>query len=234
MAAPADALAEATGQCRWRMRRCAGWPSSGSSSIFRRSLRADCRQARSLGHGCAGLTERHGRSLGRAASGTSFATMGDERPNRRSLRSRRAGAFRRSSSPILRQPTCSTAPWQKAACGSGGRWHSVYDFSAVQIGRWTWAAATARCSSAHSRPIAIAQRAACSTCRPAGRRRLTTWLGEQGVGGRVDYAGGSFFECVPDGDDCMLLKFILHDWNDARCRTILTTRPRRRGRQAPC
>lgn len=57
---------------------------------------------------------------------------------------------------------------------------------------------------------------------PALAGHALTYLGEQGVGGRVDYAGGSFFECVPDGDDCMLLKFILHDWNDARCRTILT------------
>jgi hypothetical protein len=49
-----------------------------------------------------------------------------------------------------------------------------------------------------------------------------TYLGEQGVGGRVDYAGGSFFESVPAGDDCLLLKFILHDWNDAHCHTILS------------
>lgn len=57
---------------------------------------------------------------------------------------------------------------------------------------------------------------------PALAGHALTYLGEQGVGGRVDYTGGSFFEAVPDGDDCMLLKFILHDWNDARCRTILT------------
>jgi hypothetical protein len=48
-----------------------------------------------------------------------------------------------------------------------------------------------------------------------------TWLDEQGVGDRVDHVGGSFFEAVPQGADCILLKFILHDWNDERCRTIL-------------
>lgn len=48
-----------------------------------------------------------------------------------------------------------------------------------------------------------------------------TWLDEQGVGARVDHVGGSFFEAVPQGADCILLKFILHDWNDERCRTIL-------------
>ncbi|MBT2185673.1 methyltransferase [Sphingobium nicotianae] len=47
------------------------------------------------------------------------------------------------------------------------------------------------------------------------------YLDEQGVGGRVDYLGGSFFESVPAGADCIMLKFILHDWNDANSLTIL-------------
>lgn len=56
---------------------------------------------------------------------------------------------------------------------------------------------------------------------PALAGPAKAWLEEQGVGGRVDYLGGSFFETVPPGADCILLKFILHDWNDERCRTIL-------------
>ncbi|MBO9574673.1 MAG: hypothetical protein J7494_02950 [Sphingobium sp.] len=47
------------------------------------------------------------------------------------------------------------------------------------------------------------------------------YLAEQGVDGRVAYLDGSFFEAVPPGADCMLVKFILHDWNDARCLSIL-------------
>jgi len=47
------------------------------------------------------------------------------------------------------------------------------------------------------------------------------YLAEQGVGGRVDYLGGSFFEAVPQAADCVLLKFILHDWNDANSLVIL-------------
>jgi len=47
------------------------------------------------------------------------------------------------------------------------------------------------------------------------------WLEGQGVGGRAAYLGGSFFEGVPDGADCIMLKFILHDWNDARSLAIL-------------
>jgi hypothetical protein len=47
------------------------------------------------------------------------------------------------------------------------------------------------------------------------------YLGEQGVGGRVAYIGGSFFASVPAGADCLMLKFILHDWNDAKSLTIL-------------
>ena len=56
---------------------------------------------------------------------------------------------------------------------------------------------------------------------PALAAPATTWLNEQGVGERADYLGGSFFESVPQGADCILIKFILHDWNDDRCRTIL-------------
>lgn len=56
---------------------------------------------------------------------------------------------------------------------------------------------------------------------PALAGPARTWLGEQGMEARVDYVGGSFFEAVPQGADCILLKFILHDWNDERCRTIL-------------
>ncbi|MBN8818739.1 MAG: hypothetical protein J0I80_08480 [Sphingomonas sp.] len=47
------------------------------------------------------------------------------------------------------------------------------------------------------------------------------YLSEQGLDGRVDYLGGSFFDHVPPGADCLLLKYILHDWNDAKCLTIL-------------
>lgn len=53
------------------------------------------------------------------------------------------------------------------------------------------------------------------------REPALTYLAEQGVWGRVDYRGGSFFEAVPAGADCMLIKFILHDWNDARSLNIL-------------
>lgn len=48
-----------------------------------------------------------------------------------------------------------------------------------------------------------------------------TYLGEHGVGDRADYLGGSFFENVPAAADCLMLKFILHDWNDANSLRIL-------------
>jgi hypothetical protein len=37
----------------------------------------------------------------------------------------------------------------------------------------------------------------------------------------ADTMGGSFFERVPAGGDCYLLKHIIHDWSDEHCRTIL-------------
>lgn len=41
-----------------------------------------------------------------------------------------------------------------------------------------------------------------------------------GLGAGVEAVAGDFFESVPPGD-LYLMKFILHDWTDAQCRTIL-------------
>ena len=45
--------------------------------------------------------------------------------------------------------------------------------------------------------------------------------GADTLGGRIETVGGSFFEGVPAGGDCYLLKHIIHDWSDEHCRTIL-------------
>lgn len=42
-----------------------------------------------------------------------------------------------------------------------------------------------------------------------------------GIAGRCRFAAGSFFEEVPRGADTILMKSILHNWNDERCRIIL-------------
>jgi len=39
---------------------------------------------------------------------------------------------------------------------------------------------------------------------------------------RVEFEAGSFFERVPSGCDAYIMKFILHDWSDGHCRTILS------------
>lgn len=39
--------------------------------------------------------------------------------------------------------------------------------------------------------------------------------------GRLETAGGDFFEAVPEGGDAYLLKHIIHDWDDERALTIL-------------
>lgn len=46
-------------------------------------------------------------------------------------------------------------------------------------------------------------------------------LDEFGVADRVAVRAGSFLEGVPAGGDVYLLKNILHDWDDARCLTLL-------------
>jgi O-methyltransferase domain len=43
----------------------------------------------------------------------------------------------------------------------------------------------------------------------------------EGCEGRIAVEAGSFFERVPDGCDAYIMKHIIHDWNDERCRTIL-------------
>ncbi len=39
---------------------------------------------------------------------------------------------------------------------------------------------------------------------------------------RIALEAGSFFDRVPDGCDAYLMKYIIHDWSDAHCRTILS------------
>lgn len=52
---------------------------------------------------------------------------------------------------------------------------------------------------------------------PGARR----YLEEAGVGEQASFTGGSFFESVPRGADCLLIKYILHDWSDPDCLRIL-------------
>jgi O-methyltransferase domain len=35
--------------------------------------------------------------------------------------------------------------------------------------------------------------------------------------------GGDFFKAIPGGGDIYLMKYVLHDWNDADCHKILET-----------
>jgi hypothetical protein len=44
---------------------------------------------------------------------------------------------------------------------------------------------------------------------------------ERGLAARAEVVTGSMFESVPAGGDAYVLKWILHDWDDAACATIL-------------
>ena len=46
-------------------------------------------------------------------------------------------------------------------------------------------------------------------------------LAASGVADRCRFIGGSFFEQVPAGADAIIMKYIIHDWNDERCVQIL-------------
>jgi hypothetical protein len=51
-----------------------------------------------------------------------------------------------------------------------------------------------------------------------GARR---YLEQAGLDGRARFRGGDFFAAVASGANCILLKYILHDWPDGDCARIL-------------
>ncbi|WP_369201026.1 methyltransferase [Streptomyces sp. PU-14G] len=56
---------------------------------------------------------------------------------------------------------------------------------------------------------------------PSGGRDAPATLRAAGLTERCRVETGDFFTSVPEGGDVYVLKSILHDWNDARCREIL-------------
>jgi hypothetical protein len=56
---------------------------------------------------------------------------------------------------------------------------------------------------------------------PSCAERAKQNLAAAAVAERAEFIGGSFFESVPAGADAIILKSIIHDWNDERCARIL-------------
>jgi ubiquinone/menaquinone biosynthesis C-methylase UbiE len=46
-------------------------------------------------------------------------------------------------------------------------------------------------------------------------------IAESGVADRCEVAGGDFFQSVPHGADAIIMKWIIHDWNDAQSIAIM-------------
>jgi hypothetical protein len=57
--------------------------------------------------------------------------------------------------------------------------------------------------------------------RPAAVSNAPALLASAGVADRCSILTGSFFESIPSGGDAYILRHILHDWSDERCRAIL-------------
>lgn len=51
--------------------------------------------------------------------------------------------------------------------------------------------------------------------------RLRAELADSPMAERLEFAAGDFFRALPEGTDAYLLKYIIHDWDDAECITIL-------------
>ena len=47
-------------------------------------------------------------------------------------------------------------------------------------------------------------------------------LNDPTIAARCTFASGSFFEAIPTGADAYMLKWILHDWDDAEATSILS------------
>ncbi|GIQ75537.1 hypothetical protein BraRD5C2_39780 [Bradyrhizobium sp. RD5-C2] len=56
-----------------------------------------------------------------------------------------------------------------------------------------------------------------SRCADAANQNF----GQLGISDRVDFVAGDFFHSVPAAADAIILKSIIHDWDDARSRIIL-------------
>lgn len=56
---------------------------------------------------------------------------------------------------------------------------------------------------------------------PAVVSGATPILAKSGLAQRCATAAGDFFQAVPAGGDTYVMKHIIHDWDDAKCRTIL-------------
>lgn len=68
---------------------------------------------------------------------------------------------------------------------------------------------------------------------PKGVTEAPDVMREAGVLDRCTVMAGNFFESVPGGADCYLLKSVLHDWDDDRCVQILTRCADAMGPDAP-
>jgi len=53
------------------------------------------------------------------------------------------------------------------------------------------------------------------------RARKAPYLSAKGIAGRVELVGGDFFQSVPEGADAYIMKYVIHDWDDALCVRIL-------------
>jgi len=57
--------------------------------------------------------------------------------------------------------------------------------------------------------------------RPSAAERARRKLTESGFAGRCQVVAGDFFEAVPEGADAVLLKHVIHDWDDEKATAIL-------------
>jgi O-methyltransferase domain len=56
---------------------------------------------------------------------------------------------------------------------------------------------------------------------PRCAESANTLFRETGISDRAEFIAGDFFDAVPKGADTILLKSVIHDWDDGRSAIIL-------------
>lgn len=57
--------------------------------------------------------------------------------------------------------------------------------------------------------------------RPHSATNARQVIAGAGLSQRCEFVGGDFFQSVPAGSDACILRWVIHDWDDERARTIL-------------
>ena len=186
----------------------------------RRALRPD-RNRRVSAQRRARLRARLGAALGRRDDVAAVGTPDRLRAHRRdgAEAARRLRVAPSSTWPrIPEEDAIFNRSMQELTRGVAAVLAASYDFSGARTVS-TSAAATAPCCRRCCRPVPAAARRVYDL--PPAREGARRLFAEAGLADRCDFVGRRLLRLGAGGADLYLLKSVIHDWDDAKSRTIL-------------